>query len=615
MAGLVNEWITVSDFTPGIHGDFHGAVGTPGSTTRGSILRDGAATIEHTYGCRADQSGALVPLPAKVAGVTQTLLPAGNANATTSYYPSGLIGAYLIDACYAPFFFPAANSFGVYTLWTFMYSTGGTGASYKQMTVGVLYVQPAATVTHFFWESSDPTTYSAAEPISSGSLCASRGTTAATYPLDTGTFQRFVAIGCHRLGAAHASAAIPAAERAIMQYDTDISTNYPFTVGYVTGLVSYPDITGLPFTNKFLNGITGNQLLFAPRMVIEHQGRLIVASLQSATMASNGVLEPLIGYSRVNDPNVLAAGGSSGGLYQNRGLLEGFGGMASLTSDELLLLAHQGGALLIRGDINNPTVVQLPFVESTHGVATHPAITPLGVVYGSRSGVFAWSGGDTSNRLSRQLDGMFWDHATGNETYENTRGRLCWWHPYVCVPGGFLFDSDTEAWWRLVDPSTNSSVPYNVFVTDPGSSTLYAFPYKLTATQNTVYDTYSPSVLSGSYSWRSHPLLQSRDRVFTASEVELVAANSVVADATVRVTLEGIGADGQLVDRVIDFTLTGSAVSGGRPQIIRQTIPDGALAARYIQLRIEATSGSTYTAPKIMSIGVGVADRSRVQRD
>lgn len=622
MAGNTTEWIAVSDFTPGIFGDFHGAGGTgnPGSSTRGAIMRDGAATIEHTYGCRADRSGALVPLPKRTAGKQQTLLPGGNANATTSYYPTGYIGAYLLDACLVQVGLTSPTDTWVFTLWSFLYSTGGTGASYKEMVTGMMYRMPAGTTSSFFWESSDPNTTNTAIPITSGSLCASRGTTAATYPLDMQTFERFVAI-CYEnstLAGLHAAAGIVAAEAAITTYDTDVSANYPRGTLYANGLTTFPDITsGAPASVKFLTSVAGNALLFAPLQVIEHQGRLVGASRLGAQMWVSSSLEPLIGYTRVNDPNVLASGGTSGGLYQNRGLLEGFGGMASLTADELFLLGHNGGALVVRGDINNPTVAQLPFVESTYGVATHLAITPLGVVYGSRNGIFAWSGGDTSTKLSAQLEGMFWDHAVGAESYLNTRGRLCWWHPWVCVPNGFLFDTDTESWWRLTDPTANSTTPYNIFAVDPSTGVLYAFPYKLTATQNTVYDTYTPSTLAASFSWRSQPLVQSRERLVTIQQVELVASNPTATDSTVTVTVEGIDEAGVLTSRTVTFTLTGTGTSGGRPQIIRQSLtsPDsgltqGSITARYIQFRIEASNATV--APKIMSIGMGVTDRASV---
>ena len=56
---------------------------------------------------------------------------------------------------------------------------------------------------------------------------------------------------------------------------------------------------------------------------------------------------------------------------------------------ELLLVGHRGGALLERGDVANPTIIQLPHVESTWGITAHAAATPIGVVYGSRNSIFA----------------------------------------------------------------------------------------------------------------------------------------------------------------------------------------------------------------------------------
>ena len=55
------SWITIDDFSPGIHGDYHSGIT---GTTRGSAyLQNGAAVIRSTYRCCSDQVGALVPLP------------------------------------------------------------------------------------------------------------------------------------------------------------------------------------------------------------------------------------------------------------------------------------------------------------------------------------------------------------------------------------------------------------------------------------------------------------------------------------------------------------------------------------------------------------------------
>lgn len=612
MAGMITEWVTVSDFSPGIVGDFHGAAGQVGNTTRGSVLRDGAATVEHTYACHADSSGALVPLPQRTTAATQTLLPAGNAYASSSYYPTLAIGAFLLDAHAISSTSPSASvQAAIMGLWGFQFNTSGAGTNYKGMFLGRMFRLPAGTTYDFFWET---TAVTSVVNIGAGGLVSSQGTVGAGYPIPASNVSPCVAIAASfGIGSGtHASAPIPGDETPLTTFDSDVSANYPSGVGGLgQGTFTIPNLAGTANSIKYLNAVNSNMGHVLP---VDHQGRLCsVTDFPITTFGSLSMFSSMLGFGQPLDPNGISGGGTKGSLTLNRGLMRRPGVIASLTADELFIVGMQGGAMLVRGDIANPTVVMLPFVESTNGLAMYPAVTPIGVVYGSRNGVYAWSGGDTSKKLSTQLDGFFWDHATGEPDYYATRGRFSFWDPWVCVPNGYLFDVNADSWWRLCDPTSNSSVNYNVYTVDNRTGTMYAFPYKLTATQNVAFDSYSPSVLSSSFSWRSHPLLQSRDRMVTTQQVELVAANPTVYPANVVVTLEGVAPDGGFVSRQMTFTLTGSAVSGGRPQVLRQSVPSGAVTARYLQLRIEASNTSTSAAaPKILSIGVGLGERNRI---
>lgn len=640
MAGNPTEWITVSDFTPGIYGDVHGAGGltNPSDTTRGAILRDGAATIEHTYACHADASGALVPLPARTSAKTQTLLPEGNIYASIDRYPTGYVGAYLMDAHVIGGASVTGNSGpAVFALWQFYYSPLGTASNYKRMMLGRSY-RPDGSTFDFLWDSSDPTVFTS-QALSPMSIVSGFGAETAGYPISFDNLSRLVGVGLSRgTSIAHSAAAIVATDTPLTTYDTDVSANYMIgTNSYGGWAFIHPDPTGTSTSVRLLSqqsGITPTYIFYAnPYMMAEHQGRfLALTSYNTAVETSMALFHTRLAYTAPLDPASIAGPTNlHGAIVLERGQLQGFGAMASLSADELLVIGHSGGALLIRGDVANPTIVQLPYVESTHGLVYHPAVTPIGVVYASRRGIYVWSGGDTSKRLSGPLDGVFFDHVTGGETYANnsnsatanrakgiaTKGRLGFWHPFVCVPNNYLYDIDSDAWWRLCAPSTNYSIPYNVYQTDAVTGLLYAFPYKITNEQNSMCDAYDPAVLAAAYSWRSQPLVQSRDRNFTIQTVELVASNPTATNSTVTVTVEGIDDAGALTSRTVTFTLTGSGTSGGRPQIIRQSLssPDsgqtqGSITARYIQFRIEASNATV--APKIMSVGLGITDRSSV---
>lgn len=304
-----------------------------------------------------------------------------------------------------------------------------------------------------------------------------------------------------------------------------------------------------------------------------------------------------------------------------------YGAMGSVANDQLFIAKWRGGAILVSSDLDNPTVRPMPYVESTHGVTAHGVATPLGFVYGSRSGVWVWAGGDTAKKLSTQIDGFFWNHITGagesfsatRDPYMATRGRFQYWNEFICVPNNYMFDTRSGSWWRL---SGVSGVPYNIYLisgggtgeTDATGDRLLAFPYKLTPTQNALYHFYDQEVLSRTYSWQSQPLIESRGRTQSVQEVRLLATHKGTSSATVTVTLTGVDANGTVLDsRAIAFTLVANAGTG-RPQLLRKSLEPN-FTAEYIQVRIEANSGSaTQQAPKIHSVKIGVKDRARTRR-
>lgn len=627
MSGNQSEWITLSDFSPGIYGDMHASGATPGDSTKGALLRDGAATLADTYGCIADRYGALIPLPKRTVGLSQTLPPAGNANGTSTYYPANMIGAYLLDAIViGPTGIPT-TSFIVACLWGFAYSTGGGGANYSRMLLGREYRgDTGAIVRDFYWESAYPITFSTASyPLPASNLFSFYSTNAATLPVPFDTLVRTTGI-VTTLWQSHGIVAVRAAEVPLTTYDTDVSANY-CAAGSIEGYMAF---SPNPATGASILRVTQTTGA-GPSNVFEvvtnglvHQGRAVALRRQGYAMPGGYSLNSQqLAYTPPGDGR--SAGSQDHGVVQlDRGEAQGFGAMASVTSDELLLVGHGGGAKLIRGDVANPTIVNLPFVAPTLGVSAQCCNSPIGVVYGARNGVYAWSGGDTSKLLSTQIDGWFWRYGTSTERSNMVSfGRFCSWQNKVLLPNNWMYDTEASAWWRLADPTANNSTPYNVYAVDVATGNLLAFPYKLTGSQNVVYDVYDPTVLGGAYSWRSQPLLSSRERAFNAQVVELVAVDSSTSGSTVAVVVEGVLEDGTLASRTVNFTLTGSATSGGRPQIIRQVLPSpdggttaGAITARYIQIKLTATAtGAGEPAPKIISVGLGLSDRRSVKQD
>ena len=611
-------YMEITDFSPGIFSDYHG--GLTQSSEGGPIGVNGAATINGTYRCHSDSTGALVPLPKRVTSKTQTLLPGGNANGTTSFYPTGLIASYIIDANVVTGFGQTSTTAGagdgatVFTMHQFQYSVAGAGTTFSQFFLGRAYREFLASPTtlDFLWTKGSSTN-TAAVQLAGGNLTTTRNSLTAG---GAGTLYNVVVMGLLPYSTTlQGAGAFAAGEAALTTYDTDNTNgaNYP-TTGVLSSMFAWPSLSA-PGTATVTNIGAGSSFTLGVNQTIGHQGRIVTAStIQQTHLTTTSWRADSLGYYAVND----LITSTTNQLVFGENNISGIGCMASVTADDLFIVKHYGGAVTIRGDVNNPTVVSLPFVESTYGVSAMAAVTPIGVVYGTRNGVFVWGGGQASTKLSTQLEGFFWDHVAengnSNETYKGNRGRFEYWHPWVCVPNNYLFDTNTKAWWRLEDVGVYAngfdlSCPYNVYSVAASTGALYAFPYKLTATQNALYDRYDPAVLASTYSWQSQPLVESLDRSQSFQDITLVASGGkTLGYQSVTITVSGFDKTGVPVTPVsTEFAWLADGTN--KPVILRKNLLAN-FTAMYIQVFISADGGTT-AAPKVQKVQLGHRDGPR----
>lgn len=399
------------------------------------------------------------------------------------------------------------------------------------------------------------------------------------------------------------------------------------------------DLWTYHYNDNFNTNVPSN-LPIGPYLTTTFQGRLVmmdrvgslfpVTSVIETAGTARGILafDDIMFYSDVGLPlqDSVASAGAAYSYYpanfsftQYKALLTGetilsqCGAMGTVTNSQLLLVKHRGGGVLISGDLNNPTVRLLPAMESTHGVTCRGIQTPIGFVYGSLNGIFAWQGGDTSKNLSPQLDGFFWDHTqqfTSNnprDTYLGSRGRIAYWNNFICVPNSYVYDTRTESWWRL---NNISSVSYNVYDESP-AGTLLAFPYKLVDPDNAVVYAYFADQLSHDYSWQSQPLIEStQGRTVSVQNVEMRVTHYLGQAATIPVTLKGFDATGAVVTVSMTFNLTGT----GDMQILRKDIAPN-FQAEFMQVTVNPIAAdNTIPAPKIHEIKLGLGQRATTRR-
>jgi hypothetical protein len=639
------EYIEISDFSPGIFSDYHtSAIRAP----------NGAATVDGTYRCCSDPSGALIPLPRAQAGRTHTL-PAGN---SPDSWPANRKIVYQLDATIQAPIPPTNNSWQansptltadnnyiihvIYGFWRAVFDdaiSSGLGYHYYQLGRSYMYwLGVAQTTRDFFFESTNPNSRSAANTfprdLPGASLQLIRATQSATVDIEN-IAVNLTGISSGSWNHGGSLAAIDAGEANMTSADTDFAGGYYTTspsrvangnVHLQGALFHYPDPATPGFASYWVNGVSTLNYLkpVAPTLLISHQDRTVVVERYSSSFGNNATVgRDVVFYTGVNDPKQLFATSRPFRTEFGSENTSGIGVIASISSDRLLIIKHAGGGYLVTGDLNNPTITRLPFIESTYNVSSYPALTPMGLVYGTRNGVFVWSGGESTEKLSNQIEGHFWDVTkvngsnSGSTKYGQSSGRFTWWHPWVMVPNNFMFDSRTNAWWRLdqviasTDTTNNPNryfdAPFSTYVVNPANGQLHAFPRLLTTFYPTIDYVFTPELLAGTYAWKSQPLVETRSRKRSFQELVLNVSGPVGQSCTVLVTLSGYDETGEAVASVTEtFTFTGRS----NPAVLKKNLRTNFVAMN-VQISIAASNTSSGHAPKIHSIAIGTNERMR----
>lgn len=234
--------------------------------------------------------------------------------------------------------------------------------------------------------------------------------------------------------------------------------------------------------------------------------------------------------------------------------------------NDLILVPIAGEGSIARGSMEDPTVIRSGSIVPTGGVTCHATQTPIGVVYGTTSGVVMWDGQGTKN-ISPQLDGWFWDCGEASETHKDgyrrkanaSMGRFGYSAPFIFAPNNWVMDMRTGAWTRLTDPAESNSYPYMHYVTN-GDGDVYAVRgcYDGTITgeaplvENSYFmDCYQREGQRGwRWQWVSQPFQSSVQRSMKVSEVVIVAQGQ----GTIEVFLSGSDTDEQSVEFSFDST-------------------------------------------------------------
>lgn len=619
MTSSYEDLIQITDFTPGIHQTRYES--SVGGAARQGPIRPGAASVENTYRCVAHPDGSLGPAPRRVAAAPN--LPVPGTQSAPSFYPTGMIERYISDAIVESGVFEdtsqdtlanipfAVNLFIGSTFW---YDRAGTsdynptfivsafqldsGAAATQRDIGYNRVLPIAPLA---------ANYIPLLLLTSG-LSAYRG---AAFPYQPGYIQPVVAYAMSALFASTLGAfqrgggALAANETALMvnpQQTTYRGSASAYSVMYWPEQEAVsPGKSSTVTANGELAWPVAPSTYFTTKHLLIHQGSLVgvVMVPQFFGSTTRRHYRESIHYL---PPYNMTAAADPGYLIPGERSSNGFGAVSSMNANELVLFRHEGGALVIRGDLGFPQIQQLPMVEGTFGVECVPVVTPLGVVYLSKNGVFAWNGGEGAQKLSLQIDGDLTDY-TPTKPHMGSRGRLGWWSPWVLLPNNWMYDTRTNAWWRL--DNTADHTVYNCYGVD-ANNRMYAFRYKTTVADNKAWDTYDQTTLASDWSWQSLPLIEQRDRWQSIAAVELVTERATGGTPTVVVTITGLNERGVQVDQnSVTFDLSANSVNG--PASMIKLFPK--TKGKTIQVQMVANSGSASVAAPLVK-GLTIMRRS-----
>jgi len=287
-----------------------------------------------------------------------------------------------------------------------------------------------------------------------------------------------------------------------------------------------------------------------------------------------------------------------------------FGSWVSMNANEMFIVCQDGGGYVIRGDIEYPQVVHLPAVASTHGAGSIGCTTPLGYIYGTRDGVFAWAGGDTTENVAPNLEGWFWDVENGTNAYRghNTpKGKFAYRYPWVFAPNNYVMDVRTKGWFRLEQPTDDllGGTRKNWWGYEVGFAGVYAFnaycPVDNAHQSQEMIYRYDLSSGQPNYVAVLHPLPIAKTRTIEIREVIVKAQCDPGSTGQIKIGFLDING---VVGGEVTLPLSNTSRN---VQVIRMPVSHDCTDLQPI---ITATATSTFAAPRIHSVAFGYREGS-----
>lgn len=327
-----------------------------------------------------------------------------------------------------------------------------------------------------------------------------------------------------------------------------------------------------------------------PTRLFAHQGRLVIAEGINYSHGSVGawLTNENLYWTVVNDSDSLESAIASVFVPENPA---GYTAGMSMSANELFLVKGDRGGISVNGDLNDPTVINLPNIPS--GFPCEGTNSPLGFIYAGTDGrLYAWAGGDSAQCISKDLDDFFFITAENPPFLDYKVVFDMWGSDYILSPNLFIMDTKGGGWWRLDNPA---DLRQGAWAMQAMGSHAYACMSSFTAIDQAIVYGWTFGTPALSYSWQSQPLWPTVDRVAVVRECILEAQGQ----GTVTVTVTGRGGETQ----TCTFTLT----SITRPVRLRQNFN---VSGQGLVVRIVADGGAN-PAPIVYAVDFGEKVRTR----
>jgi hypothetical protein len=272
--------------------------------------------------------------------------------------------------------------------------------------------------------------------------------------------------------------------------------------------------------------------------VFGHQGRLVLLETMAMIYVHPGA-------TFLTDDHVSFTGPNNNNLGTQRQVFlpeypSGYGAVGSVSAGELFMVKHDGGAVLVQGDISSPSLIRMPGVTPTGFVSCKPAACQLGLVYYSNQlGAWLWRGEDTSVKISYQLEDDFCYASPYIGGVNNEVVHFEQWGEWVLASGGWLWDTRTQGWFRVEPYSTWNTYegPIGRIAASVNGRFVYATRYKVGPTPHIPVVVMDRNRLADHWEWRTHPIaVNDPDLILEVRELVLVA-QAASSTGTIRIIL------------------------------------------------------------------------------